>query len=222
MIARNHEKCSLALWLAGASPVAAMAAAAAGRLHPLPELDLATYAVLAVVACGFGVGPDLDKPPEGNEPGATPVEAFGPVGHAASRAVVAVCGHHRNRRHWWSTHRFTCGYALGILWTVAAVVAPRPALVLALTLAVPWIAYLVLPYRYRDLAWAVGLAAAGAAWFWAPAGPWTGLAVAAGWCAHIACDRLQSALFRLGGPVEWTAATASLAAAGYLALTHHP
>lgn len=218
MIARNHEACAWAAWSALA-PTAAVVLALALDGH---RLELLAYLLLGLVCAGAGVGPDLDKPAEGGHPGATATETHPYIGRAVGEVVSHVCGGHRSRRHWWSTHRYSCGLAVGALVTVVALLAPRPTLAAALAICGAWVLYIVLPWRgprrawlgSRDSAWALALGGSAVA-FLPMIGEtaWTGAAVGLGWCAHIFCDRLQSRCFELGGVAEKAIAAVSVAGA---------
>lgn len=225
MIAPNHQACAAGAW-------AVLAPLAAGALGV--PLDLSAYLWLLPVTAGAGVCPDLDKPRETKNgkvhPGACAAEAHHFVSRAVSEVVSRVCGGHRSCRHWWSTHRLTCGLAVGAAVTGAAYVAPRATFAVAVAICGAWVGYLVLPWRgdhrprrpwfgSRDSAWALALVAGVAAYRVGPVTWWTGVAVGLGWCMHILCDRAQSACFKLGGPVERVIAAGSLALTGWMVWT---
>jgi hypothetical protein len=189
VIARNHWKVSL-----GAGLVAASGAALLGA-----DVGLVRAAGLGVLAACAGLGPDLDKPPEGSHPGATAAESHGLASNALAELVAATHGGHRGL-----THRYRYAAALGVL--VAVLAAAQPVLVPAVLLAWwgAWPLYCSMPRRARWSAAFVAPALTAGAWTLdlLPATPWVGAAVALGWAGHIAADRLQSGLFRIGGPVE--------------------
>jgi hypothetical protein len=220
VIAKNHWKCSLASW------VAVGGAATAVGLLPFSEV-----LGLAPLAAAGGLAPDLDKPPEGEHPGATAAEAHGLASNGLAYLVAAASGGHRCTRHWWSTHRFTCAAAVGALAAVAAEASPLTTVLFLTAWWGAWPLYVLLP---RDIRWSAWLWAIGGAAFmawrgWLPETPWTGAAAGLGWAMHIACDRFQSWVSRkgrgtalaeataLGGPVETTIAYASLVAGAWAA-----
>lgn len=206
MNAPNHWKTALGLGL-GSAAGAVLAGVVPG-----------TAAGLAGVAALAALGPDLDKPPENGKPGATAAEAHGLVSNGIAEVVAAISGGHRCTRHWWSTHRYTCSLALGVVVAVlVALFPPWPAFVLVAWWGA-WPLYCSMP---RGVRWSAAWLAAGAAVALLGAGllpvtPLLGLAVTCGWAAHIACDRLQSALFENGGAFETFVAWSTLAAGAAL------
>lgn len=212
MNAPNHWKTALGLGLAVGAGLAVAGA--------LPVTGLGIAGVMAMAA----LGPDLDKPPEMDvrtgkvKPGATAAEAHGLISNGVAELVAAISGGHRCTRHWWSTHRYTCSLALGVVVAVlVALFPPWPAFVLVAWWGA-WPLYCSMP---RGARWSAAWLAAGAAVALLSAGllpvtPLLGLAVTCGWAAHIACDRLQSALFENGGAFETFVAWTTLAAGAAL------
>lgn len=205
MIAPNHWRTAAGCWLAGGAAAVALGAA------PVLVLALGPY------VAGASLGPDLDKPPEEDrrtgevKPGATAAEAHGIASNAIAELVSATHGGHRGL-----THRYR--YALGLGALVAAL-ATAWAVPVALVLGAWWGAwplYCSMPYRKRWAAAFIAPALTAVAHVAGvlPATPWLGLAVGAGWALHIACDRLQSGLFEIGGPVERFVAYTTLIAGG--------
>lgn len=204
MIARSHWKWSLA-WAAGALAGAALVGA-----EPPHAAGLA-----ALAACA-GLGPDLDKPPEDGHPGATAAEAHGIPSNWLAEVVAATHGGHRGL-----THRYRYAAALGAVVALLAHLWPVPTAAVLLAWWGAWPLYCSMPRRLRWSAAFIAPAATAGAWLLGalPATPWAGAAVALGWAGHIAADRLQSGLFRIGGPVE-VAVTYAALAAGALAYAY--
>jgi hypothetical protein len=188
VIARNHWKVALGAWLALGA-----AAEVAGLLPSGATIGLSP------VAAGGGLGPDLDKPPEGGSPGATAAEAHGVASHAVSHLIART---HHGHRGWTHLYRYSLvvGAAvlvLGLRWPV------QTALVLVAWWGA-WPLYCSLP---RDRRWASALISlALAAWMawreWAPATSWVAAAAALGWAMHIACDHFQSRFTKLARRIE--------------------
>lgn len=208
MIARNHWKVSLGIGVAAASAARLVGA----------DVALTAAAGLSAVAACAGLGPDLDKPPEAGKPGATAAEAHGLASNALAELVNRTHGGHRGL-----THRYVYAAVLGAAVAVLAYLWPAPTVGGLLAWWGAWPLYCSMPYRRRWLApWLAPALVAGAWWLdLLPATPWAGAAVALGWAGHIAADRLQSGLFRIGGPVElavtwcWLAFALGLAAVAF-------
>lgn len=206
MNAPNHWKTALGLGLGGG------AALVLAGIKPVAALGCAAVVALA------SLGPDLDKPPEGGHPGATAAESHGLISNGIAGLVAMISGGHRCRRHWWSTHRYTCAMFMGLVVALAVEwFGPWPAFVLVAWWGA-WPLYCQMSHQSRWSACLISLAVALVALErgWLPVTPWLGAAVAVGWAAHIACDHLQSAMFENGGTAETCIAWSTMAAGALL------
>jgi LexA-binding, inner membrane-associated putative hydrolase len=211
VIARSHWKCAAAAWLVGAAGAALVA-----------PVDPVTVVGLGALAAAGGLGPDLDKPPEGRKPGATAAEAHGLISNALAKLVSATHGGHRG-----ITHRYTYAAGLGVLVAELAYLWPLATVATLAAWTCAWPLYVILPRSARWSAAVLAPLGTAAAWWLGvlPLTPWAGAAFGLGWAAHIACDHLQSATFELGGLTERIIAAGCLALAGlaslWLLTPHH-
>lgn len=187
MIARNHWKCSLGAWLAlgGLAEVA-------GLLPPGATIGLSP------VAAGGGLGPDLDKPPEGHgfqrKPGATAAEAHGLASNALAVLISRTHGGHRGL-----THRYPYALVVGALVLVLGWRWPLWTALVLIGWWSAWPLYCQLPKTYRWSSALLGVAlAAVMGWrAWVPETSYLAAAAALGWAMHIACDHFQSLFTKL-------------------------